>query len=161
MYGNINWKNEKQIDGPFYLSMEDVGFDMGQTKVKGLNTVLLMQQFTPFVSAPNQNIFVKKIDHVIPLENTTISLKFDNQNGRKKALPPPLKQIRRVAFSQSKTHRGIAFPQRNCWRNIWRDYQTPQVALSKVKLQGCPAVYSVSVSRSSTLSSPLSSPISD
>ena len=86
LYGNINWKNEKQIDGPFYLSMEDVGFDMGQTKVKGLNTVLFMQQFAPFVSAPNQNIFVKKIDHVIPLENTTISLKFDNQMARLSSL---------------------------------------------------------------------------
>lgn len=86
LYGNINWKNEKQIDGPFYLSMEDVGFDMGNTKVKGLNTVLLMQQFAPFVSNPNQNVFVKKIDHVIPLENMTLSLKFDNQMARLSSL---------------------------------------------------------------------------
>ena len=112
----------------------------------------------PPVQTPRQAISSAGLT---PPSEGVFPLKFGNRNERKKALPPHLKQTRRLAFSQSKTHRGIAFPQRNCWRNIWREYQTPPTALLRVKSRYCPAVYSVSVSRSSTLSSPLSSPISD
>ncbi len=83
LYGKINWKNEKQIAGPFYLSLANMNFDYGNTKIQNLNTVLMVQTLTPFTSAGNQELFVGEITNsLIPLQNIHAVLKFDNQMTR-------------------------------------------------------------------------------
>lgn len=77
--GRVDWKNEKQIDGPFNLYMDNVGFDIGKTKVRGLTTALRLEKFTPFVSESKQGVFVKKIENVIPLQNITMMVQFKEQ----------------------------------------------------------------------------------
>ena len=83
LYGKINWKNEKQISGPFYLSLADVNFNFGNMQVQKLNTVLMVQTLTPFTTSANQELFVQAISNsLIPLQNIHAVLKFDNQMTR-------------------------------------------------------------------------------
>ena len=83
LYGKINWKNEKQINGPFYLSLADVNFNFGNIQVQKLNTVLMVQTLTPFTTAANQELFVQEVSNsLIPLQNIHAVLKFDNQMTR-------------------------------------------------------------------------------
>lgn len=83
LYGKINWKNEKQISGPFYLSLSDVDFDFGNMNVRKLNTVLMVQTLSPFTTASNQEIFIGEIGNsLIPLQNIHSVVKFDNQMAR-------------------------------------------------------------------------------
>ncbi len=83
LYGKINWKNEKQISGPFYLSLADVNFDFGNIQVQKLNTVLMVQTLTPFTTAANQELFIQEIsNNLIPLQNIHAIVKFDNQMTR-------------------------------------------------------------------------------
>ncbi len=79
LYGNIVWKNEKEIAGPFYLSLENTSFSTAGQQVENLNTILLVQSLAPFVTASNQPIYIGKIDTAIPLQNVVSLLKFDNQ----------------------------------------------------------------------------------
>lgn len=79
LYGNIDWKNERQISGPMYLSLKNISFAKGETKVKNLNTVLTLQSLTPFVSQATQNLAIDEIEAAIPLQNVRASVKFENQ----------------------------------------------------------------------------------
>ena len=83
LYGKINWKNEKQISGPFYLSLTDVNFNFGNMQVQKLNTVLMVQTLTPFTSSAGQELFVQEVSNIlIPLQNIDAVLKFANQMTR-------------------------------------------------------------------------------
>ncbi len=82
VYGNIDWENERQISGPMYLSLQNVSFAKGETKVKNLNTVLTLQSLTPFVSQATQNIAVEEIESVLPLQNIKASVKFERDQLR-------------------------------------------------------------------------------
>ncbi len=87
LYGKINWKNEKQIAGPFYLSLADMNFDYSNVKIQNLNTVLMVQTLAPFTSAANQELFVGEVvNNLIPLQNIHAVLKFDNQMTRLNSL---------------------------------------------------------------------------
>ncbi|MBR5130346.1 MAG: YdbH domain-containing protein [Alphaproteobacteria bacterium] len=77
--GRIYLKNSKQISGPMFVSLKNVGFSRDNIKVSGLNTVLSLQTLAPLVSAVNQKVFIAEIDGIIPLQNIVADIKFDNQ----------------------------------------------------------------------------------
>ncbi len=79
LYGNIDWKNERQISGPMYLSLKNINFSKGETKIKNLNTVLTLQSLAPFISQATQNLAIDEIEAAIPLQNVRASVKFENQ----------------------------------------------------------------------------------
>ncbi len=79
VYGDINWKSEKQVTGPFYLMAKDVGFKVGNMTVKGLNTRMVVQSLVPFITPNRQEIFIAGLDSVLPFRNINAVLKFDNQ----------------------------------------------------------------------------------
>lgn len=79
LYGNIDWKNDTQISGPLYLSLKDVSFSKGETKVKNLNSVLTLQSLKPFISQSAQYIAIDEIAGDISMQNIRGSVKFENQ----------------------------------------------------------------------------------
>lgn len=82
LYGNIDWKNDKQISGPLYLSLKNLHFSKGSTQVKNLNAVLALQSLQPFISQSAQNISIDEIEGGIPLQNIRSSVRFENQQLR-------------------------------------------------------------------------------
>ena len=79
LVGRIYLKNSKQISGPMFVSLKDVGFTKGDIKVSGLNTVLSLQTLVPLVSAANQSVFIRDISGVLPIQNVVADIKLDNQ----------------------------------------------------------------------------------
>ena len=77
--GRMYFKNAKQVSGPLFVSLKDIGFALNNAKVSGLNTVLTMQSVAPLVSAANQKIFVANVTGAIPFQNLTADIKLDNQ----------------------------------------------------------------------------------
>ncbi len=82
LYGNIDWKSDKQISGPLYLSLKNLYFTKGASKIKNLNTVLTLQSLQPFISQSAQNIAIDEIEGGIPLQNIRSSVRFENQQLR-------------------------------------------------------------------------------
>lgn len=79
LYGNVYWRSEKQVTGPLFLALKNVSFERGNMKVVDLNTVISLQSLVPFISQPNQSIFVGKVLGPVPLQNIMASVKFDTQ----------------------------------------------------------------------------------
>ena len=79
LVGRIYFKNSKQIAGPMFVSLKDVGFSKGDTKVSGLNTVLSLQTLVPLVTAANQSIFISDISGTLPIQNVLADIKLDSQ----------------------------------------------------------------------------------
>lgn len=77
--GKIYWKNSKQITGPLFVSLKDIGFTLKDNKVSGLNTVLSLQSVQPFVTLPSQQIFIGSVTGVVPFQNLMADIKVDNQ----------------------------------------------------------------------------------
>ena len=77
--GRIYVINSKQISGPMFVSLKNVGFTRNDIKVSGLNTVLSLQTLEPLVTAPNQSIFIANVDGILPIQNVIADIKFDNQ----------------------------------------------------------------------------------
>lgn len=77
--GRINFKNAKQVTGPLFVSLKDIGFALKNEKVSGLNTVLLMQTVSPLLSAPNQKVFIAEATGAVPFQNLMADIKLDNQ----------------------------------------------------------------------------------
>lgn len=81
-YGRILWRNEKQVSGPFYLMVENVGFKTGNMEIKNMNALLVVQSLVPFITTAGQEVFVGGIDSILPFRNINAVLKFDNQMMR-------------------------------------------------------------------------------
>ncbi len=79
LVGRIYLKNSKQIAGPMFVSLKDIGFTKGDTKVSGLNTVLSLQTLAPLVTAANQHIFISDISGTLPIQNVLADVKLDSQ----------------------------------------------------------------------------------
>lgn len=77
--GSIYWKNSKQVTGPVYVSLRDVGFKIGNLDVIGLNSVLTLQNIEPLTTPSNQRVFIKQTKGAVPLQNITAEFKLDNQ----------------------------------------------------------------------------------
>ncbi len=82
LYGNIDWKNDKQISGPLYLSLKNIYFSKGSSRIKNLNSVLALQSLQPFISQSAQNISIDEIEAGIPMQNIRASVRFENQQLR-------------------------------------------------------------------------------
>ncbi len=79
VFGNLNWKNTKQISGPLFVVFKDVSFDTTNLKVNGVNTVLLLQSLSPFVTAAPQNVFVSEIMGPFRFQNVAAQVKLESQ----------------------------------------------------------------------------------
>lgn len=78
-FGNINWKSEKQISGPLYISLKNIDFNAPGVTVSKLNSVLSLQTLVPFVSQAGQLISIEKVEGPLPLQNILATVKFDPQ----------------------------------------------------------------------------------
>ena len=141
LYGNIDWKNERQISGPMYLSLKNINFAKGETKVKNLNTVLTLQSLTPFVSQATQNISIDEIESVIPLQNIRASVKFEPQLLRIFTLTGSFAGINLTA-----DHTTISYKSYNSllyFRNgsfDWKDVN-PYIKVPELTLEGTGSIY--------------------
>lgn len=77
--GTVYWKNAKQITGPLYVSLKDVGFGVNGWSVEGLNSVLTLQSLEPLVTPPGQKIFISDFKGPIVLQNIVLDGKADSQ----------------------------------------------------------------------------------
>ncbi len=77
--GTVYWKNSKQITGPLYVSLKDVGFGTNGWSVEGLNTVLTLQSLEPLITPANQKIFISNFKGPIILQNILLDGKADSQ----------------------------------------------------------------------------------
>ncbi|MGN1063720.1 MAG: YdbH domain-containing protein [Alphaproteobacteria bacterium] len=77
--GKIYWKNTKQISGPLFVSLKDVGFTYENVRAAGLNTVLSLQTLEPLVTANNQHLFISSINSKTTVQNFKAKFKLDNQ----------------------------------------------------------------------------------
>lgn len=77
--GTIYWKNSKQITGPVYVSLKDVGFGMNGWSVEGVNSVITLQSLEPLITPSNQKIFISNFKGPIVLQNILIDGKADSQ----------------------------------------------------------------------------------
>ncbi len=77
--GQLNFAGSANVSGPFYLGLKDISFRLNDTPVEQLNGVIALQSLIPLVSAPNQNLFIGKIDTLVPLTNINASFQFENQ----------------------------------------------------------------------------------
>ncbi len=141
LYGKIDWKNDTQISGPLYLSLKDVYFTKGNTKVKNLNTVLTLQSLKPFISQSAQNVAIDEIESGIALQNIRSSVKFENQQLRIFSLTGSFADIKLTA-----DHTAIPYKSENTpiyFRNgsiRWKDI-TPYLNVSGLSLEGTGNIY--------------------
>ena len=77
--GQIHFSGTSNIAGPFFLMLKDVNFRIGDTPVNNVNSVIAVQSLLPLVSAPNQTMFIEKIDTLVPLTDIHVSFQLENQ----------------------------------------------------------------------------------
>ena len=77
--GQLHFAGAANIAGPFYLGLKDVSFQAKETPVGPINGVIALQSLIPLVSAPNQNVFIGKIETLVPLTNINASFQLENQ----------------------------------------------------------------------------------
>ncbi len=76
-FGKINWATEREINGPLYVSLKDVSFNVAQLDFNKLNTVLAFKTVAPLVSLPAQEIFIEKVSGILPLQNVQSNIKIE------------------------------------------------------------------------------------
>ena len=77
--GQLHFSGSANISGPLYVGLKNVDFYLDDTLVKQMNGVIALQSLLPLVSAPNQSIFIEKIDTLVPLTNVRASFQLENQ----------------------------------------------------------------------------------
>lgn len=70
------------ISGSLWLGLKNISFDIADTHVKNLNTVVALQSLLPLVSAPNQMFSIENIEDVLNLSNITATFQISNQMFR-------------------------------------------------------------------------------
>ena len=141
LYGNIDWKSDKQISGPLYLSLKNLYFTKGTSRIKNLNTVLTLQSLQPFISQSAQNIAVDEIEAGIPLQNIRSSVRFENQQLRIFSLTGSFAGIQLAADNVSipyKSNSSMLY-----FRNgsINLDEINPYLKLNGLSLKGTGSIY--------------------
>ena len=80
--GQLNFAGSANISGPLFLGLENVRLNIKETPVGPVDGVIALQSLLPLVSAPNQNLFISKIDTLVPLTNVDVSFQLENQSIR-------------------------------------------------------------------------------
>ena len=80
--GQLHFAGVANIAGPLYLGFQNVSFKAKDTLVGPVNGVIALQSLVPLVSAPNQNLFIGKINTLVPLTNINASFQLENQAVR-------------------------------------------------------------------------------
>ena len=78
--GLLNWSNGHASGNPLYIGLKDVSFDLGKTKIEGVNTVLAAESLLPLTTKPSQHIFVQNIQSLIPIQDVYAEFQLDNQS---------------------------------------------------------------------------------
>lgn len=73
---------ENNISGPFYVGLKDIEFQLDQTQISGLNTVLGLKSLNPLVTMNNQNLFIQNIQTFVPVSNLQLQFQINNQSLR-------------------------------------------------------------------------------
>lgn len=80
--GQLNFSGSANISGPLYVGLKNLNFNLDDTPIQQMDGVITLQSLLPLVSSPNQNIFVGKIDALVPLTNVKASFQMENQAVR-------------------------------------------------------------------------------
>ena len=73
---------ENNISGPFYMVLKDIGFQLDDTKIYGVNTVLGLKSLNPLVTMNNQDLFIQNIQAFVPISNLQVQFQINNQSLR-------------------------------------------------------------------------------
>lgn len=77
--GEMTWKNAKQIMGPVYVGLKNVGFKNANQQFEGINAVVLLKSVVPFTTGDNQHLFMQRVRGAVPLQNSSVVFKAENQ----------------------------------------------------------------------------------
>ena len=80
--GQVTWLGAHNISGPLSVGFKDISFDLNDAKVSGLNTVLMLETLQPLVTKPNQHLYVRTINDLIPFQGLDTVFQLDGQNLR-------------------------------------------------------------------------------
>lgn len=80
--GRLHFAGGANISGPLYVGLKNVSFNLDEVPVERVNAVIALQSLVPLVSAPNQNVFIGKINSFIPLTNINGLFQLENQSVR-------------------------------------------------------------------------------
>jgi len=75
--GQIHYNNNRSINGPMQVLLDDVSFDYGNMKVKGLTSVLNVTHLVPFGTQGPQELFAQSIKTALPFENVHAQMILD------------------------------------------------------------------------------------
>lgn len=78
--GLLNWSGGHASGNPIFIGFKDVDFDLGATKIRGLNTVLAVESLMPLTTKKNQHIFVQDIQSLLPIQDLDAQFQLDNQS---------------------------------------------------------------------------------
>ena len=77
--GLLKWQKGHISGDPLYVGFQDVAFELGDTKIDGINTVLAIESLTPLTTKSNQHLFIQNIEALIPLQSLDTLFQLDNQ----------------------------------------------------------------------------------
>ncbi len=80
--GQVTWLGSHNITGPLNIGFKDVSFDVDNTRISGLNTVLTLDALRPSVTKNNQHMFIHKVSGLIPFQDLDVVFQLDGQNLR-------------------------------------------------------------------------------
>lgn len=78
-YGNLIGNTRTNVNGPFYVALSDIGIKTKELTVNGINAALSMKSLFPMVTQPRQNIFIKNIESILPIDNIEMTLRLENR----------------------------------------------------------------------------------
>lgn len=75
--GQIHWRNNRSIDGPMNILLDNISFNYGNTQVNRLSSMMSITSFIPFGTRRNQKAFIESIQTPVPFSNVDIDYYFD------------------------------------------------------------------------------------
>ena len=78
--GQLSWNNGRAVGTPLYLGLKDVSFNLGNTKIQGLNTVITMESLSPLTTKSNQHLFIKQVNALVPFTNLDMQFQLEDQS---------------------------------------------------------------------------------
>ena len=82
VFGQLAWRGPYNVTGPLNVALKDLSFDINNTAISGLNTVLTLNSVRPLSTNDVQHVFVQSIDAFIPFQNLDMTFQVDPQNVR-------------------------------------------------------------------------------
>lgn len=96
-YGHLSGNLYSELKGPLYVSLSDFGFETDQLKIQNLNAALSAQSVRPFVTDPDQKIYIGSIESFLPISDVDITLKAEDNYAQLRELSANVSGIRLYA----------------------------------------------------------------